>query len=102
MGLYVVIYLLNHLLVTLILAYLRTKRHRNYYRSRQKRRGSFRRGVKRRILDPVTFFFSALLTLGELLIINLCYAPQLHNLFAIGRALIRFFPSRPSPYLGAL
>ena len=60
------LYLLNHWIVTLIRVNLITEKLKHFYMSDDKKMGGFKIGFERRFLKPLTFSYSALLTLGDI------------------------------------
>lgn len=74
LGIYlIVIYIYNHILVSLIKGYLRAKKYRLYYESIYKNKGVIFRGVKGRILEPTTFLLAIIVTLIEFVFLYLIY-----------------------------
>lgn len=63
------LYILNHLIVTLIRVYLRTLKLKNYKEGSDKKKILIK-GFERRVLRLLTFFYSAILTLGEYLVLE--------------------------------
>ena len=63
-------YAVNHLIVTLLRAYLRFKKYSNYYKSVGRKKGAYIRAINKRILKPTTFFYALLLTLAQYLFFN--------------------------------
>ena len=57
------LYLLNHMLVTFIRAYLRTRNVKFAYSAYHVNLGGFGKGIERRILRKTTFIYSLALTL---------------------------------------
>jgi len=66
------LFLLNHVVVTLIRVYLRTEKIK-YLSHLADFNGlrSFKMGIQRRILRPITFIYSSLLTFGEYMAFSL-------------------------------
>ena len=63
-------YAVNHLIVTLLRAYLRFKKYSNYYKSVGRKEGAYTRAFTKRILRSTTFFYALLLTLAQYLLFN--------------------------------
>ena len=65
MIMFFLLYLFNHMMITMIRAFLRTKKLKyvNFHNDREF--GSFQRGFERRILRITTFLYAIALTLTE-------------------------------------
>lgn len=65
-GLIIGLYTVNHILVTIIRVYLRGRKVRFYNTIRnQEKLKSLKRSIKRRIIKPITFLLSGILTAVE-------------------------------------
>ncbi len=67
----ILLYVVNHLIVTLLRAYSRFKKLSNYYESVGRKEGAYSRAIYKRILKSSTFFYALLLTLAQYLFFNL-------------------------------
>ena len=74
------IYIINHIIISLIRGYLRFNKHRSYYYHSGRMEGALLRGIKKRVLRPLTFIYSAVLTLGEFLVFNVLLGTNIVSL----------------------
>ncbi|HAW52534.1 MAG TPA: hypothetical protein DCX54_09450 [Flavobacteriales bacterium] len=66
------LFIINHLIVTLVRVYRRTEKFRYLgHLSDYNQVSGFRRGFERRVLKPTTFMYSLLLTLAEFIAVIL-------------------------------
>ena len=68
MIMFFLLYLFNHMTITLIRAYLRTKKLKYVHFQGERDFGSFQRGFERRILRLTTFVYALGISLAEYLL----------------------------------
>ena len=60
---YVYLYVVDHIIITILRAAYRVMKFKHLYKSTNRLKGAFKRGLKRRIFAPLTFALAILCTI---------------------------------------